>query len=75
MDGMTRWKLGMGVEPGPALAPVEVRAPVLDQLADVLERHPVARRRAGRLIGPAHAGQARPEIVETGLRQLGPERS
>ena len=47
----------------------------LDQFADVVERNPVAPRHAGQVIGPAHLGKARLEVVEPGLRQLSAKRS
>ena len=70
-----RRELRVGVEPGLLVAPVEGRAPVVDELAHVLERDAVVPVGAGQLIGPAHPGQACLEVVEVGLRQLGPERS
>jgi hypothetical protein len=48
-------------------APVEPRAPVLDQLLQVGEVEAVAPAGAGNLIGPASVGQSPTQVVEDSL--------
>ena len=60
----TRWpsivgrELRVRVEPRLLRAPVEARAPVVDQLAHVVERHAVGPADVWELVGPARARQA-----------------
>ena len=69
-----RRELGIGVQPGLVRAPVEACAPVVDELANIVERNPVAPVDALELVGPTCTDEAVVQVVEDVLRNVDTDR-
>ena len=70
----SRRELGIGVQPRLVRAPVEARAPVVDELANIVERNPVAPVDALELVGPTCTDEAVVQVVEDVLRNVDTDR-